>query len=221
MGTQWHAEGISPKSVKASRDAGGAAGHQQNDRCAVGHCGCCGDSQQDSPTDIPPSSTACSPVSPNTPTSKISEGVPFEQTQINAHPSTTVHQRPIAPEDCYSSTAPQWVLKHNQQSKIHAQHHSKSTVLLMSVTCLVATWVYKVRPLCGGLVDLGIQHSHGKLTFGEIPTNCTNLLHHTSRIHNEVLNRRPVGISLTPQTTIRPTRQRQLLKMMTSARQTW
>ena len=37
------------------------AGHQQIDRFAVGrcgYCGCCGDSQQVSPTDIPPSPTA-------------------------------------------------------------------------------------------------------------------------------------------------------------------
>ena len=32
--------------------------HQQIDRFAVGRCGCCGDPQRVSPTDIPPSSTA-------------------------------------------------------------------------------------------------------------------------------------------------------------------
>ena len=33
--------------------------HQQIDRFAVGRCGCCGDAQRVSPTDIPPSPTAC------------------------------------------------------------------------------------------------------------------------------------------------------------------
>ena len=67
--------------------------------------------------------------SPQTLTSIISE----RQKQINAYPDTTVPQHPSIPEDRHSNPAPQRVPNHDRRSKIHAQHHSKSIVLLMDL----------------------------------------------------------------------------------------
>ena len=59
--------------------------------------------------------------------------VPLKQEQINARPSTTAPQHSSIPEDRHSNPAPQRVPNYDQRSKIHAQHHSKSIVLLMKL----------------------------------------------------------------------------------------
>ena len=51
---------------------------------------------------------------------------PKDSVQADANKCPPQHHSTPAPQ-----SAPQWVPKHDKQFKIHAQHHSKSTILLM------------------------------------------------------------------------------------------